>query len=142
MINSITTLIGALLSLAGLAFLAGAVLTYQYQARQRAVRIPARGEVIALVLRKVRVGRPGYYCPVVKFRTSTGQEVQFESGFGALPAIHQVGQGIDVLYDPADPYQAEISSSLSRWTVPVAWAAMGVVALCMGSFFLLPRFLP
>ena len=141
MVNIVTNIIGFLLFLAGLGFLAGAVLAYQYQARQRAERVPAQGEVIALVRQRVKVGQPGYYCPVVTFRTSSGQEVQFESVFGTLPASHTVGQSIDVLYDPVDPRNAEISSPLSRWATPVAWAAMGLTGLCMGGFILLPRLL-
>ena len=141
MLNIVTNIIGALLSLAGLGILAGAVLVYQYQSRQQKERVPAQGEVIALVLRKIRMGNPGTYHPVVKFRAANGQEVPFESLFGALPAIHEVGQSIKVLYDPTDPRKAEIFTPLSRWTNIVAWVVMGLVFLFMGSFFLLPRLL-
>jgi hypothetical protein len=117
------------------------VLVYQYQSRQQAERVPAQGEVIGLVRRKVRVGDPGAYYPIVKFRAANGQEVQFESLFGGMPAIHEVGQSIAVLYDPSDPRKADIFTPHSRWTNILAWGAMGLVFLCMGGFFLLPRLL-
>ena len=130
------SIIGCLITLVALGFFIGAVITYMRQSRQLAERASTQGEVVALERRVMRAGSSGVYCPVVKFRTTAGQEIQFESDFGTLPASHKVGQSVTVSYDPADPQKAEISSSLSRWLMPGILAFMGLIALCLGGSFL------
>jgi hypothetical protein len=138
--NTALTFIGCLVVLMGLGLVSLAIIAYQGQTRQREGRVPAQGEVIALVRRRSReVGGSGVFCPIVKFRTTAGQQIQFESQFGTSPASHKVGQMVPVLYEPASPQNAEISSVMTKWLVPLAIGLVGLIALSIGSFFLLPR---
>ena len=79
MSNVATSLIGCLLITIAIACIAIAVVVYKGQIRQAAERVLAQGEVIDLKRRSTKIGEPGAYYPVVKFRTAAGQEVQFES---------------------------------------------------------------
>jgi hypothetical protein len=135
------TIVGSILVLVAFGFFAFAVLVYFEQKRQVEHHVSASGEVVELIKRSTRVGDPGAYYPVVKFKTATGRFVEFESKFGGMPAIHEIGQNVAVLYDPADPRIAEVSSTLTRWQAPVVLALMGFVSLGMGGFLLLPRWI-
>lgn len=135
------TIVGSILVLMAFGFFAFAVLVHFQQKRQVENHVSASGEVVELVRRSTRVGDPGAYYPVVKFKTATGQFVEFESKFGGMPAMHEIGQIVAVLYDPANPRSAEVSSTLTRWQAPVVLILMGSVSLCMGGFLLLPRWI-
>jgi hypothetical protein len=138
--NTAVTFIGCLMVLVALGLVSLAVIAYQGQTRQREQRVDAQGEVISLVRRRSRkVGEIGVFCPIVKFWTPSGQEIQFESQFGTLPASHKVGQTVPVLYEPANPQNAEISSAMTKWLVPLSFGLMGLIVLSIGSFLLLPR---
>src|SRR5205814_10442154 len=108
--------------------IAGAVAAVK-QSRESRSRVAATGKVVDLVKRVFCAGSGGVYCPVVEFSTATGQFVRFESGFGTMPATHQIGQSIAVRYQPADPQKAEVDSATSRWLVPGCMIGMGVLFL-------------
>ena len=99
------------------------------QRRKRAVSTSASGVVVELQKRVFNPGSAGVYCPVVEFRTGSGEVVRFVSSQGTMPATHKVGQTIKVLYHPQEPHTAEIESGLSNWLTPgclFAAAAFGV----------------
>lgn len=132
---------GCLIVLVAFGLLIGAVITYQRQNRQFAERVSVQGVVIALENRVMAPGKAGVYCPVVKFTPLNGQEIQFTSDFGTLPASHKVGQGVTVLYNPSNLQEAEVSSTLSRYLAPGIMVFMALIAFCLGGSFLLFSFI-
>ncbi|MCM3904711.1 MAG: DUF3592 domain-containing protein [Pyrinomonadaceae bacterium] len=129
-------LIGLLFALIGLAVLIYGVVSAVKQSRELGRQVGATGTVVDLVKRVFNPGSGGVYCPVVEFTTAAGQAVRFESQFGTMPAIHQVGQTIAVRYEVADPQKAEVDSATSRWLVPGCMMGMGLGFLVLGSSML------
>jgi len=58
------------------------------------------------------------YSPIVEF-TVNGQTYTFESGNASSPPAYQVGETVNVRYDPADPNTAQIDKLTERWLMPV-----------------------
>ena len=133
--------IGITMPILGLALLGGAVFSALYRRRNLTGRKSAEGEVIELVRRGFNPGSPGIYCPVVRFRAPDGEEYEFESEHGSRPAMHKVGQTVTVLYDPADPENAEIRSALTRWLVPGLMIAIGLFFMCGGCMVIAIHFM-
>jgi hypothetical protein len=135
-------LLGALFAfLVGMACLAGAVKAARAQRRKRAESVAASGVVVELTKRVFRPGSAGVYCPVVEFRTGSGEVVRFESAVGTMPASHSVGQALAVLYDPGAPGSAEIDSGLSNWLTTGCLLAFGALGLVFGLVFAALHFL-
>ena len=103
------------------------------QYRKQAVSISAAGSVVELQKRVINPGSSGVYCPVIEYRTGSGQVVRFASAFGTMPATHKVGQTVKVAYNPKEPDTAEIDSALSNWFVPGCLLGFAV----FGGFFTL-----
>ncbi len=94
----------------------------------------AAGTVVELARRAGR--RSSLYHPVVEFKSSAGETVKFESEFGSVPASHQVGQSVEVRYNPSNPQEAEVDSPMSNWLGLGIAGFMGVIAACLGLAFL------
>lgn len=58
------------------------------------------------------------YSPVVEF-TANGQTYTFESDNASSPPAYQVGETVNVRYDPADPSTAQIDKLTERWLMPI-----------------------
>jgi hypothetical protein len=134
--NIFFLLMGLCMAIASPVLLAGAAWSYFSQKRKMEERQPAAGTVVELVHRITGSGRGGIYCPVVEFTATSGQVVRFTSEFGSRPAMHRVGQSVDVRYDPADPHKAEINSTVSRWLTPAILVFMGLIGCCLAITFL------
>ena len=124
-------------SLLAVGLLVGAVLAYRHQQRKFEGRHSVKGTVVALEREATLSGPGNIYCPVVEFTAPDGQLVRFVSDFGTRPASHKVGQIVDVMYNPSNPQEAEIPSGLARWLITGILVFMGLIALCLGSFFLI-----
>lgn len=70
------------------------------------------------------------YTPVFRFRTLEGQEVEISGNLRSNPPQFQVGQTIDVLYDPDNPQKARIKKWMNLYFVP---ALLGFLGLVFGS---------
>lgn len=73
----------------------------------------------------------GYYS-VFKFTTINGQTIEKTSNIRSNPPQHQVGQVIEVLYNPSSPNDARIKSTTNLYFVPILLSGLGVVFFCMG----------
>jgi hypothetical protein len=78
--------------------------------------------------------------PRVEFETSGGEKIRFtgSTGGGSGPET-QVGHPVEVIYDPANPRNAQIASFSQFWLGPVAISLFGAIFLAMGiaAFFLI-----
>jgi len=128
-------LVGLVFVTIGLAVLISGIVAAVKQKRKFARGVAATGTVINLVKKVFNPGSAGVYCPVVQFTTGTGELVEFESGFGTMPASHRVGQTIAVRYDAANAHSAEVDSATANWFVPGCTIAMGFLFFAMGLVF-------
>lgn len=129
-------LMGLCFSMAAVGLLGGAVWAFAKQQRTMNDRAQTTGTVVDLVSRATASARSNIICPVVEFTVPSGEKVRFTSDFGTLPASYKVGQTVNLRYDPADPHQAEIDSTMNRWLVPIILVFLGLIACCLGIVFL------
>jgi hypothetical protein len=87
----------------------------------------ATGTVIDLSRQRDNEGGVVFH-PVVVFTTAEGEVVEFVAPFGSSPPSVQPGDRVEVLYDPDDPYHAELGDFLDLWLFP------GVIVVIGGSF--------
>ena len=80
------------------------------------------------------------YYPVAEFLTETGEKVRFtgSSGGKGKPII-ETGTEVEVLYDPANRTNAQISDFSQFWLGPLVVTVCGLIFLLMGvgGFFLM-----
>jgi hypothetical protein len=129
-------LMGLCFGISACGLLGGAVWAYFKQQRQMKSRAPATGTVVELTSRITSSGRANIICPVVEFTMPSGEKARFTSDFGSLPAMHKIGQSVNVRYDPFDPQKAEIESVMNLWLVPLILVFMSMVACCLTVAFL------
>jgi hypothetical protein len=89
------------------------------------------GVVIDLERERDADGNDSYY-PRVQFETN-GRSYQFRGQVGSGRGTFKVGEQVEVLYDPADPYHARINSFLQLWFFPLFLGGMGVVFTAIGA---------
>ncbi len=90
--------------------------------------IPVRGEVVSLVSSQDSDGSTTY-APIVEYHTGSELPRRFQHtvSSGGLLA-NEIGDRVDVLYDPDDPDHAIISSTMGLWLGPALFGAFGSVA--------------
>lgn len=59
------------------------------------------------------------YSPVIEFTANNGQTYTFEGDTASDPPAYDVGEQVDVLYDPNDPDTAQINKWTERWLFPM-----------------------
>jgi hypothetical protein len=129
-------IMGLIAGLFAFGFFVGAPWAYFSQQYKMKSRVAAVGTVVELTSRITASGRANIICPVVEFSAPSGEKIRFTSEFGSLPAKHQVGQTVNVRYDPVDPKNAEIDSAMNLWLIPLILVFMGSIACCLSVAFL------
>jgi hypothetical protein len=71
--------------------------------------------------------------PVYEFQLN-GQPHKGKSTIGSSSSPYQVGERIEVLYDPKNPDKSRIKSVVELWLTSIALGAMGSVFFFMGAF--------
>ena len=109
---------GALLFIQELTFLSHAVST--------------EPTVFSLVSGQNSTGDP-VQCPVVAFTAANGQAIDYEaSDFCANPPRYDVGQQIQVLYDPQNPSDVQISGFVGEFGLAALLALLGLPLFLLG----------
>lgn len=94
------------------------------------------GTVIAMEENEDSEGSCCTYSPIVEFQAN-GQSYTFESNNASDPPAYKVGQSVPVLYDPADPANAQINRWSERWLMPIILIPAMIFASLLTSFFLI-----
>jgi hypothetical protein len=66
------------------------------------------------------------YHPIVRFTTQNGETLEFTDAAGTQSPSYEVGDPVNVLYDPYDPGQARVRSWNLIWQTPVTNVALGL----------------
>ena len=88
-------------------------------------------------LRHVGQVKKIYYHPVIEFETAEGHRHVFTYGGGSTVNRRQIGDSIEVLYDPSAPQGATVNSFMGTWTGPLAVTILGGGCLYAGIQLLL-----
>lgn len=83
------------------------------------IAVYADGRVVELVLKQLGSGDNASitYHPSILYTASDGRQYTFISGMGSYPASYEEGEPVKVMYDPANPDEAEIHSKGGVFTV-------------------------
>jgi Protein of unknown function (DUF3592) len=77
------------------------------------------------------------YYPIVRFTTAEGRTVEFQSPSGSS-SPPDVGDRVEVLYDPDNPRDAQLSGFFDIWLWPIVSGTLGFLFAFFGLFA--PRF--
>jgi len=78
-------------------------------------------------------GSSGYsYYAVVSFNDAQGEKVRFEDGVGSSHPFYDMGDDVDVLYDPDRPIDAIIDRGLLNWGLSGGLALGALLLLLLG----------
>jgi hypothetical protein len=134
---ALALIVGSLFTLVGVGSLVGAALLYRHEQRV-GEGVSATGVVVELIERRDARGHGRSYAPVVRFKTSSGEEVEFAASLSTNPASYSVGDKVSVLYDPRRPGNADVDSVASRWFGVVVLIILGIVFATFGVKMWLP----
>lgn len=97
-----------------------------------------KGTVVEMVYRRKSTKRSGGgYLPVYQFRTVDGKKITAKDSLSRNPPQFQVGQEIDVLYNPENPHHARINKWVNLYFLP---ALLGGIGLLFGGIGVLILF--
>ena len=106
-------LLSAIFFLVGIAMLIGGIFVYRSNQQFLQSSLKSTGTITGLDL-KHSSDSSSYY-PVVQFRTLENQIINFTSSVGSNPASYQVGETVEVNYNPTNPTSAKINDFTSNW---------------------------
>jgi hypothetical protein len=81
--------------------------------------VTTTGTVIELESSDSSEGGCCVYSPVIEFTANNDQTYTFEGDTASDPPAYDVGEQVDVLYDPNDPETAQINKWTERWLFPM-----------------------
>lgn len=113
----------------------------QFTRRRTFIRHSAIASGTIVALTENRDGDEISYFPKIKFQTSLGLDVTFESEMGSSLETRRVGDTVAVRYRTDQPHAAEIDSFMSLWGLTLLFAVLGTVFLFVG-FGILGRLIP
>lgn len=88
------------------------------------------GEVTNMI--RVEQAKNHSYSPVIRFQTDQGKTVEHVSSVLVKTDKYQVGDKVDMLYDPVNPKDTVIKGFFSEWGLTMMFGYVGVVALLFG----------
>lgn len=87
----------------------------------------ATGTVTEMVYSRSSEGGGGY-APRYQFTTAHGQLIEKKDNLSTNPPRFQVGQQIEVLYEPDRPQKARINKGLNLYFVPALLGGLGATS--------------
>ncbi|OGH90650.1 MAG: hypothetical protein A2479_02145 [Candidatus Magasanikbacteria bacterium RIFOXYC2_FULL_39_8] len=97
----------------------------------------AQGTVVELV-RSSTSNESNTYSPLVSF-VANETEYQFKSNFSSDPPAYDVGEQVNVLYNPESPQDARINSFLSLYLISLIFGVTGLILLGIGAGYIAYR---
>jgi hypothetical protein len=94
------------------------------------------GTVVRLSERSDSNGGCCTYVPVIDFKVNN-QVYTFEGDNASYPPAYDVGEQVNVRYDPTNPNTAQIDSLFERWVFPVIIIPAMIIAAAILNFFMI-----
>ena len=80
------------------------------------------------------------YSPVIEF-DANGQTFTFEGDNASYPPAYDVGEQVNVIYDPANPNTAQINKWTERWLFPIIIVPVMIIVALIMNFFMIRSFI-
>lgn len=90
----------------------------------------AQGYVVDLIVRDDDQGQPFYY-PLVEYTLPNGGKKTVQLAEGSWPPAYDIGQAINILYDPEQPLNAHIKTGSSM----LGWFTWSIITGILGIAF-------
>jgi hypothetical protein len=140
----VVRLVFTIFAIVGFGLLAGGVYSVWHTRQFLQTAVSAPGVVVENIWKEERVsstnpssrGVSWAYFPRIRFRTESGQEINFVSNTGASQPSYHVNEQVTILYDPQQPYNASTSSFASLWLGSIIFLGMGVMFTSPGIGFI------
>jgi hypothetical protein len=126
-----TLVFGSIFSLVGLTLLTVCGFIYYYEQQFLSKAVIASGIVTQLGESRSSKGSSTYY-PIVEFTDQTGKKTIFSSSFSSNPPAYEVGETVEVYYEPEKPAQAEIKGFFSQWLAALITGFLGIIFSTIG----------
>jgi hypothetical protein len=97
--------------------------------------LTAPGEVIELKVHHDSEDNSNTYSPVFRYTLPDGREITLESGMRTYPPAYDVGERVQVYYQPENVTDAKIVGFWSLWGPAVALGLLGVLVTVLGGWF-------
>lgn len=102
--------------------------------------IMTTGNVVRLEESNSSEGGCCVYSPVVEFNAN-GQTYSFEGDTASDPPAYDVGEMVNVIYDPSDPDTAQINKWSERWLFPIIIIPAMIFTAAILNFFMIRAWL-
>lgn len=76
--------------------------------------------------------RSTLYCPIVTFAAPDGRQIELPPGFCSSPAAYDVGEAVEVRFDPARPEDAVFGGFIARYLIALVFALFALLLLAGG----------
>jgi hypothetical protein len=97
------------------------------------IPVRAGGEfVVSRTEEGMKMEKKVRYRSQIQFKTQTGRTIEFISPISTRPARYNIGERVEVLYDPQNPKQAQINSFLHLWFTTLMLIFFGLFFVGMG----------
>lgn len=119
----------------------GGMLIWAYAMYSQQVRfIEHSKKTSAVVVENYVDPHEGGYFPVVEFKTPEGKTFTFRGHVGSDLPKFQIGQQVEVLYDPTKPENAQIDTSHDKWLAIEIIGSVGMVFSVLGALAFTSKF--
>ncbi|MEX1071945.1 MAG: DUF3592 domain-containing protein [Anaerolineales bacterium] len=81
------------------------------------------------------------YCPVVRYRSHSGETLTHYSNICSSPAAYEQGQQVTMYVDRTDPERVQMDDFFGIWFLPLFLGFMGTIFSGVGFFTEWPGFL-
>jgi hypothetical protein len=99
----------------------------------------AQGVIVEKAEKRSSKGGRTYY-PIIEFQgPQTGQAIRFRHNFGTSMPSWQVGDNVNVLYNPNEPQDAIMEDGVWNWFVPGMFMAVGLFFIFVGQATSIPK---
>jgi hypothetical protein len=126
------------LTILGLLFVAGAGIAFALGNSFRSKAELATGRVTGFTVSVDSEDNSETYCPQVRYETSSGEGVTYNSNFCSSPPAYEVGEEVEIYYDPAAPEQAQIKGFWSQYLLVTIFSCIGLPLLAVGIWLGIP----
>ncbi len=137
--KSTESFVGVIFTIVGLALVFGALYAYKSQQKFLSGAVASTGTVTALEFSRSRKGG-GSYHPVVEFQTPESRTYSFRSEMGSRPPAYEVGEQVEIRYNPQNPTDAKLTGFWNLWGLAFLFAGLGCVFGGIGTGMLVSLF--
>jgi hypothetical protein len=93
--------------------------------------VPANAEVVGFHESRSSEGSLTYY-PILHFITEDGRSRQVRASVGTVPPAYEIGEHVEILYDPAKLETVVINTQLGRLGIALVFFGFGLLWLLIG----------